>query len=107
MRFPRLTAADYAIFAGARVTMPRMPVLEKAKILAAAQKAFEGGLIGYGEARSEAGHSTDDLESVIEEWKEARELLGIVPEPPADGDEPEEDEPDDDDDKRAEDEDKA
>ena len=103
MRYPRLRPEDFPIFAGARHTMPRMPVLEKSKILAAAGKAFSDGVIDLVTARAEAGYPTDDVEAVIEEWREQRDMLGPTTadtapaSPPVGGGDDEEDEDDEDD----------
>ena len=99
IRYPRLRPGDFPIFAGARHTMPRMPVLEKGKILAAAGKAFSEGVIDLVAARAEAGYPTDDVEAVIEEWREQRDMLGpttadAVPAPAPGGGDEEEDEDD-------------
>ena len=75
-RFPRVNPDDLRIFEGARITMKRMMVLEKGKILKAVTDAFNAGIIDYAEARSEAGYSTDDVESIIETWLEQKEMLG-------------------------------
>ena len=97
MRYPRLRPDDFRIFAGARHTMPRMPVLEKSKILAAAGKAFGDGVIDLVAARAEAGYPTDDVEAVIEEWREQRDMLGpttAAAAPVSDDDDPEDDDGD-------------
>ena len=99
MRWPMLRPADRRIFESARHSLPRMPVLEKGKILAAASGAVSAGIMGLVEARAEAGYSTDDVEAFIEEWREQRDMLGETatgPEsgaPLMDGDEGEDDGP--------------
>ena len=76
MRFPRLKPDDYRVFMAAEHTLPRMPVLEKGKIIAAVEKAVKAGLITFPEARAEVGYTTDDVEAVLAEIREQREMLG-------------------------------
>ena len=100
MRWPMLRPDDRRIFEYARHSLPRMPVLEKGKILAAATGAVSAGIMGLVEARAEAGYSTDDVEAYLEEWREQRDMLGETAAggesaPPMDG-EPEDDEGEDD-----------
>ena len=84
-KYPRLRPGDFSIFAAPDHVLPKMPVLEKGKILAAVEKAVKAGLITFPEARAEAGFATDDIEAIIDEIREQREMLG---EAGGDGDAP-------------------
>ena len=85
VRFPRVTPADWRVFARPRHTMRRMPVLEKSKVIPAVLKAFESGLIRFAEARAEAGYSTDDTEAVIAAWRRERDMIGPTSTAPGGG----------------------
>ena len=97
VRFPRLRPDDFRIFAGAEHTLPRMPVLEKGKIIAAVEKAVKAGLVTFPEARAEIGYTTDDIEATMAEIREQREMLGVGAESEDEDDDDPPDEPERDD----------
>ena len=68
--------------------MPRMPVLEKGKIIVAVEKAVKAGFMTFPEARAEIGYATDDIEATMAEIAEQREMLGT-----GEPDDPEDDPP--------------
>ena len=59
-------------------------ILEKSKIIKGVLEAFAAGAMTYAEMRGELALSTDDVDGVIDEWREDRVKLGL-PETPQEG----------------------
>ena len=80
-RFPEIEIGDFDALRFPAIILRSYLVIDKQRLIGPLLKVFSQGLMTWSELREELGYLGSDPESVIEEWKENRRMLGL-PETP-------------------------